>query len=203
LHCLNFHKFSTGGYAEVVNDLDALGTVMTNKSITFVNFEGRITTFLGDAERSKQGVHGFIKEIIENPDLYANKTLEFEKGVANIGGTTSRIDIYTNHVPPLLVERKWYAVSKLDQSTFIGEFIERDLYHATSLGQIRWSVLGNKPTKTQIVNFLSSTEAVRPLTDLLQNGKLQSFFPTTTPITNNTDFINEISKDNIFNEIFK
>jgi hypothetical protein len=207
------HKNTLGdeGYAEVINDLNSLGNMLhNNPAMRLDNFAGRISILTGNNMNLRQGTHGVIKEIIENADLYRNKVLRFEQSVPNARGNNSFIDIYTNDIPPLMVERKWYAVGSLDKTTFIEEFIERDLFHATKLRQIRWSFLGNKPTKTQIVDMLASPEGRDALLFFKNSNtnKFQTFFGNSASSfgTGNVVFDKEVISrfvDNNFDLIFK
>lgn len=191
-------------YAEMLNDLDAFGNFLTQNADTKIaQFKGLMTTLTGKSN-SSIGVHGVIKEIIENPDLYKNRSLVFEKRVKNsLTNNDSKIDIFIDVNPPLYIEVKWYSgTSQVDEALFIKEFISRDLFNANSLSQILWKMRGNKLTKAEVNNFLSSTNGIAELTKLLNSGKLGALFPNKR-ITSVNDFITQMNLDNVFNSIFK
>ena len=199
------HKNTLGddGYAEVIDDLNSLGNLLnSNPSMRLESFAGRISSLTGESMSIRQGVHGVIKEIIDNPTVYNNGLVQFEQRVSSLA--PSGYGIIDIKIGDLQAEVKWLTSRTVSKDEIVGEFIQRDLYSASSLDKIRWSIRGNKPTKAQIVNFLSSTEGRTALRDLFTSGKLQSFFQSPfIPISSVDDFINQISKDNIFNAIFK
>jgi hypothetical protein len=137
---------TNASFTEVINDLDGLGNFLhTHPNTNLVDISKRINTLTGDGTNVSQGVHGVIKEILENPNLYRNKRVRFELSVDNLndGVGKSRIDIETNDIPPLFVERKWLTTgSGITENNILTEFINRDLYNITDLSQLRWSIKG-------------------------------------------------------------
>jgi hypothetical protein len=166
---------TNASFTEVINDLDGLGNFLhTHPNTNLVDISKRINTLTGDGTNVSQGVHGVIKEILENPNLYRNKRVRFELSVDNLndGVGKSRIDIETNDIPPLFVERKWLTTgSGITENNILTEFINRDLYNITDLSQLRWSIKGVASSSTDIADMLKNNTAA--LNNLIQKLKLE------------------------------
>ena len=187
-----------------IDDLDELGTVLSqNPTTRLENFAARIDELASGKMEDRQGTLGVIKEILENIDEYKGKMLSFEKSVKNSDGENAFIDIYTSDIPPRLVERKWISSSTpVSEKTFIREFIKRDLFTATDLSQIVWSIKGNKLAKSKVVEYLKSTEG-RAALNKLPLAKKQKFFKDYDNISGITDLDIDQFVANNFDLIFK
>ena len=133
--------------------------------------------------------------------------------------TKSYVDfIATNNAGrELWVERKWYIllddiISKdgvlikkagISPQTFLGQFVERDLYAAQDLFSIRWSVKGNKLTPEKVLEYLNLPDARIRLGQLHSQGRLRALvIDTSVPIDNVDDFINYLMKSDNFAKVF-
>lgn len=145
-----------------------------------------------------------MEDITNDATLFQNRRLTFEHPVANARPTNrdSRIDVVTDRNPPDWIEYKW-TENGVSQETFIAEFIERDLFSVPTLSQLQWRIKGKKLTKADVLDLLSSADGRLSLTPMLNSGRLQALFPPSVPINSVDDFINEITKDAIYNSIFK
>ena len=166
-------------YEDLMNDFNSLGTFMnTNGNTRLVQFDRLVKTLMSNSSNSSQGVHGVIKEILESPDLFKNRTLTFEYGVVHSrpNAELARIDVYTNDVPPAMIEIKWLASGNgVDKSLFVKEFIERDLFHATSLGQIVWKIRGTKLTADNVKDYLKvGRESINEMANRASDPALMS-----------------------------
>ncbi|WP_203139902.1 hypothetical protein [Capnocytophaga genosp. AHN8471] len=80
------------------------------------------------------------------------------------------------------------------------QFIERDLFNATDISQIKWRIYGQNFTKQDFEKFLRQNK------DILE--KMQKTIPPQLPTINNTkpknvdDFIKEITNKKIFDDVF-
>lgn len=169
-------------YADVVNDLDDLGKFLeANPATNLVEIEKRIATLTKDGTNTSQGVHGVIKEIIENKNLYKDKILQFEVSVPNnnIGSNTpSRFDIAIKDAQnniTLAIERKWLSTGKITNENILSEFINRDLFNIDDLSKLRWSVKGQASTSIEIgVLLKNNKDALNDvLTKLINQGNSQ------------------------------
>lgn len=86
------------------------------------------------------------------------------------------------------------------------QFIERDLFNATSLSQLEWRIKGNKLSKEKVVEYLSSKEG-REAIKKLGADKVKTLFPKQSRQINEDNFIdiliNNLNKDEIYNSIFR
>jgi Pretoxin HINT domain/Fibronectin type III domain len=194
-------------YLEMVDDLDALGIYIKSNRTTLQNFEKRIDELASSNAADRQGTLGVVKEILENPESYKNKALNFEKTVKNADGNSAYIDIYTNSIPPKMIERKWLTIGGVNQTDFIREFVKRDLFNAADISQIVWSIKGNKLTKAQVVGFLSSADGRLALN---QTKIIQLFddFAATISYSKQINTVDDLiefcnSNNQWYNQIFK
>ena len=100
-------------------------------------------------------------------------------------------------------KKKFERLFKVTKADFISQFIQRDLFSVSALDNLQWRIKGIKLTKETAKAYLESVSGRAALLPLLQNGKLQSFFPSPIVISTVDDFINEITKVNVYNAIFK
>lgn len=165
---------SNASFEEVIGDLDKL---MTHSKVDGIRITFDMESFdkllahWGNATNSQsKGVHGVVKAI-QNPkyaDLFNGKKLEFEETVPNArpGEHNSNIDITTDGQPPLRVEVKNYsAETKISNTTIKEQFIERDLFNAESLDEIKWLQVGeNKISSVEFQVFLKQNiESIKNL----------------------------------------
>lgn len=196
-------------YAELIGDLDAFGLFLSEYSTTTLDqFKGLMTTLQGKSN-SSIGVHGVIKEILDNKSFYGNKSLTFEYKLTILSATSPpRIDILVRGNPSLFIEVKWYSgTSVVSPALFIKEFIERDLKSINSLDELIWKIRGNKLTKEQVNAFLSSPEGRVALSniDAAQANRLlglSNLSNTNKPAIAQA-FIDHFNVENNFNLIFK
>ena len=195
------------GFKEVIDDLDKLASFYgKNPGTKFNDFNKTLNQLKKTSSiRKRKGAHGVIKEIIENSNDYKGKTLSFEKEVPNARPTNqdSRVDIRIEGDPPKDVEVKWMT-REISEGEIVTEFIERDLYNATNINDIKWVQINTKKklTQEQFVKFLSSEKGREALQPLLINGKLQKFFPN-DKIKTVDNFINKLNNESLFKSIFK
>ena len=210
-------------YYEVINDIERFVDVLVKNSITVdgnSQFNKVINNLKSPQSYRRQGAHAVLLEFIENPELYKNMSIKFEvKLDLNMRATKSYVDfIATNNAGrELWVERKWYIllddiISKdgvlikkagISPQTFLGQFVERDLYAAQDLFSIRWSVKGNKLTPEKVLEYLNLPDARIRLGQLHSQGRLRALvIDTSVPIDNVDDFINYLMKSDNFAKVF-
>ncbi len=84
------------------------------------------------------------------------------------------------------------------------QFIERDLFSAGSIEQIRWRIYGQNFTKEDLLRMLKENKDV---IKKLGEAKVKQLLPSKSSQINKNNFkeilITEISNDNVFNKIFK
>jgi hypothetical protein len=155
-------------------------------------------------------LHGLTKAIKDPKyaDEFKGKTLTFEDGVSNArpGDHNSRIDISTDE-PYRMIEIKNYSGdTKISGDVIRSQFIERDLFNASSLDEIRWLQVGPSTTsKETIVNHLKSN---KDAISSLGATKVESLFKVTGLDDEFPDeianvVINYLEKDVNFEKIFK
>jgi len=189
-------------FADLMNDLTNLTDFAKNNNVEIKNFEFIVKILKGDNQNYRQGVHWIIKDIASDAGTFGGKTITLESPVLNAAGNAASIDVRTSDVPPKFIEYK-SGPGSVTKTTIIDQFVKRDLLNVDNLSQLEWRITGRNLTKQEVVGWLSSTEGSDALRPLLNNGKLQSFFPPTILINDINDFIVELSKENIYYAIFK
>jgi len=154
------------------------------------------------------GVHGQLK-IFENKEFVAEikgRNIKFEQGVTNARYTdhNSSVDIFVKGRPELNIEIKnYHGSTKISKDVLKSQFIERDLFNAKNLNEIRWYQVGtSKTSKDEIINMLKTKEC-REALEKLSNTKKNMIFKNYNTIDGVTDKnLEQFISDN-FNTIFK
>lgn len=91
----------------------------------------------------------------------------------------------------------------VNPKAIIEQFIQRDLFNATSLESItKWHIFEQTFTKSDLNTILTSPNSKKALDELNKIGKLQEIFPDVR-ISSIDDFINKITEKDVFETIFK
>ncbi len=191
------------GYKEILDNMDNFITFVSKNNIRCTNCEYLFSRFLTNASTDKQAVYWIMEDIASDISTFANKNISIELRLSN----GRRIDVAVDN-PPMWIEYKWYGGDdKIKQSLFIDEFVNRDLAGITDLKQLQWRIKGQKLTKEEVVEFLSSQEG----REALKNNKIINLIDDyaemagySNSITNVDDAITFLNKNNTwFNLIFK
>lgn len=200
-------------YAVVLSDVDKILQKLNKESnaTVFANFEEQVLNKLsvkGNATESQRiGAHGILKAISDEFDDLSGKTITFEKRVENAREKASKsaedmtveIGIEKQKEIDLRIEVK-NCKDCITADVIRSQFIERDLYNASSLEEIRWRIYRQNFTKKDLVNMLEKNRDA--LEDLLKSGKLQSLVPNER-INSVNNFIDKFKIDEIFDKIFR
>jgi hypothetical protein len=157
----NIHasRLDEGSFKAIVDDLDALGNKMVEKSnIDFDNFNSLLGKLNDNNPQNSQAAHWIIQDIKANADDFVGKKWKFEERVSNSDGNAAFIDVASNEVPPKRIEYKWLTSATIGQSDFVREFIKRDLFNATDLSKIEWRIKGQKLSKEKFEDYMNSPE---------------------------------------------
>ncbi len=147
-----------------------------------------------------------IKDLGNDTQTFANKHIKLEFPVQNARNTTSRIDLYCEQcVPPLLKIEYKSGPGSITEQNIVEEFIQRDLYNATSIDQIQWRMEGTYFTREQLVVYLQQN---REVIEDLGIEKINNLFNTnfnelSTSSEISDSVINYFNSNNNFTSIFK
>ncbi len=204
---------SNSSFSGVINDLNKFITKLEESPNTIIDgFDKNILNKLqltGNNANKIQGAHGVVKALSDDFDLLKGKTVKFEQSVDNMRGTKSfedmTIEIVTIDGPMILKRIEVKNCSNCITSQVIKEqFIERDLFSAKSIEQIRWRIYGQNFTKEDLLRMLEENKDV---IKKLGEAKVKQLLPSKSSQINKNNFkeilITEISNDNVFNKIFK
>ncbi|MBN8681723.1 MAG: hypothetical protein J0L99_03700 [Chitinophagales bacterium] len=192
-------------YEHIVDDIARFADVLVEKSVIIgpdANFQRIVNNLASRNKYQRQGAHSVLREFIQNPDFYKNSVVRFEHGTPTTRGTTAFVDIRVakdNGV--VFVERKWYKKNKISRVTFEKEFVERDLFSAPGLFNIRWSIEGTKLDLATFTNYINSTRSRAALETMHNSGRLDALV-VEVDINSVDDFINYLIKPDIFAKIF-
>ena len=124
------------------------------------------------------GVEGVLKAVDDEFDnLLKGKIVRFENSVENIRGTKSYEDLNVEIVTFDGTKTAYRIEVKncptcVDTNIIREQFIERDLFNATDISQIKWRIYGQNFTKQHFEKFLKENkEAIK---SLLKNEKSKS-----------------------------
>ena len=151
------------------------------------------------------GVEGVLKAVDDEFDnLLKGKIVRFENSVENIRGTKSYEDLNVEIVTFDGTKTAYRIEVKncptcVDTNIIREQFIERDLFNATDISQIKWRIYGQNFTKQHFEKFLKENkEAIKKLgkekiSKLLKENKMD----LKMTIENYTDkLINELIEKN-------
>lgn len=166
------------GYSEIINNLDKFVTNAVKNNIACKNCEYLFTRFLftdapvveigltgsRQAAVNKQAAYWIIEDIGNNAgNLYKNKNVEIEFRL-NSG---EKIDVMIDGNSKFGVEYKWYGGDNtVAQSTFLSQFVKRDLTFFDGASSFQWRIKGSKLTKDKVFEYLSSPEGKDALNSL-------------------------------------
>lgn len=196
-----------GDFATIIGNLDNFGKKLAQdayKDIRFNNFENIINKLTDNNTQNSQAAQWIIQDITQNTDDFKGYTWTMESQVKNSGGNTAYIDLKSDGQSPISIEYKWLTSGPLDKTSFISQFIQRDLYNATDLTKLQWRIKGVKLTMATAVEYLTSVEGEAAL-EALNLAQVQKML--------NNEFISEggkaqaiidyLSVQENFNAIFK
>ncbi|WP_212906261.1 hypothetical protein [Capnocytophaga stomatis] len=199
-------RLEDGAFKNILDNLDSFGKELEKYPIEFDNFKNIISKLTDKNPQNSQAAHWILQDITQNAKEFSGKKLSIEFKVINSDKNISYIDVATDDVPPLTIEYKWLTSGIVSKDDFIREFVKRDLFNATDLTKIQWRIKGNKLTKEKVLEYLSSKEA-REALEVIGVEKVKSFFPKLSRQINEDNYvdflINNLTTDEIFNEIFK
>jgi len=186
--------FSGASFEEVTNNIRRLVDVHSSSKLE--NFKAvindmKLKGITDQNNNAKQGMYWTIRDIANNQteDLIG-KTLKFEFPVPNSRPTNqnSRIDVFCSDCDPILRIEHKSGTGSISSSNILSQFIERDLFGATSLDQIQWRMDGTEFSSSKLKDYMKSK--LTELNDVKFNNpdantKLSSWFETSTslPIT--------------------
>ncbi|NBW36479.1 MAG: hypothetical protein EBR30_15960 [Cytophagia bacterium] len=175
--------YSTGtrqaSYKRILEDLNTFGNfIENNPGTTIQNFDkviGILQRTDNVGNNYKQGVHWMINDINVNGNLFSGKALKFEHSIPNARPTTtnSSIDLFCINCNPVNLKVEYKSGPGSMSSTTIKEqFIERDLFNASSLSEIQWRMDGTdfnpdklkiwlKENRSSIMNIIEGTDPVK------------------------------------------
>ncbi|MBI9065466.1 MAG: hypothetical protein JEZ14_26005 [Marinilabiliaceae bacterium] len=173
---------SKASFANVLEDLNTFILKLDNTPNTKVEeFTSNILNKLqlkGNNSNKVQGAHGVVKALSDEFDLLKNKTVKFEIAVDNMRGNKSfddmtvEITTYNGTQVAKKIEVK-NCENCVTAKTIKEQFIERDLFSATSLNQLRWRIYGQNFTKE---NFAKMLKENKEIIIKLPANKLMNFF---------------------------
>ena len=175
--------FSGASFEEVTNQITRL--LDNHSSSTLNGFESVISTMKRtggtQADNAKKGMYWVIRDVADDVDNLAGKNLTLEFGVPNARGNTSRIDVFCSNcdVPNLKIEYK-SGPGSISSSTIKEQFIERDLFNASSLDEIQWRMDGTDFTADKLKTWLKENK--NSITDIIdgndaaKSSKFKEFF---------------------------
>jgi hypothetical protein len=166
-------------YADLVTDLEKLVKKLEASPGTNIqNFKEKVINRLlysGAANANKrQGAHGVIKVLNDDFEtLIKGKTVKFEQSVQNMRGTTSYEDVNVE----LVVERTGeikrievkYCENCVDAETIKTQFVERDLFNANDISEIKWRIYGQNINKSDLADLLKNEQVRQALNTLLND----------------------------------
>ncbi len=173
---------SKASFANVLEDLNTFIMKLDNAPNTKVEeFTSNILNKLqlkGNNSNKVQGAHGVVKALSDEFDLLKNKTVKFEIAVDNMRGTKSfddmtvEITTFNGNQVAKKIEVK-NCENCVTAKTIKEQFIQRDLFSATSLNQLRWRIYGQNFTKEDFAKMLKENKEIIMK---LPANKLMNFF---------------------------
>jgi len=165
-------KLDDGSFKAIIDDLDAFGKKLVNKSdIEFENFNSLFGKLTDNNTQNSQAAQWIIQDITNNTDDFVGKKWKFEASVTNSDGNIAFIDAASSEIPPMRIEYKWLTSSTVSKDEFIREFIKRDLFNATDLSKLQWRIKGQKLTKDKALEYLTSNEGKEALNKFSKQQK--------------------------------
>jgi len=198
--------YKDASFTQLMQDLDKLGNHLKNNNIKIDNFESIIDILKGQNANYRQGVHWIVEDL--GKELAFNgKNLQLELSLKNSRETFSFIDLACKNCArngkDILIEYK-SGPGSITKETIRKQFIDRDLFNATSLGEIQWRMKNTALTKDKFVDWLIENKAS---IESLGTDKIKQFFPLQANQINKNNFtdilIENFKKDEIYNAIFQ
>ncbi|OBX17545.1 hypothetical protein A9996_19310 [Gelidibacter algens] len=160
---------------------------------------------------NSKGAHGVLKTLDDEFDnLLKGNSIKFEKRVENARDINSMsaedltVELLIDGQIIKRIEVK-YCTNCVDEKTIIKQFIERDLYNATNINQIKWKVYGQDFTKSDLQTILSSADGKKAL-EGLGVDKVKQLLPKDEFLTNQNfvqRILENLERKEVFNLIFK
>jgi hypothetical protein len=152
----NIKGHAGASYDAVIDDLNTLATMVgTNPNTIFTNFEQCLSILRGENVNYRQGVHWMIRDVGSDKATFSGKTLKFEFRVSNANENNAYIDLLINDNPFKYIEFK-SGPGSITRTTFIDQFINRDLLNVDQIDQIEWRITGRNLTKQEVITYMSS-----------------------------------------------
>ncbi len=128
----------------------------------------------------KIGAEGVLKAVDDEFDnLLKGKIVRFENSVENIRGTKSYEDVNVEIVSIDGAETAYRIEVKncadcITSKVIKEQFIERDLFNASDISQIKWKIYGQNFTKADFEKFLKEN---RKAIEKLEIGRIEKLLP--------------------------
>jgi hypothetical protein len=151
------------------------------------------------------GAEGVLKAVDDEFDnLLKGKIVRFENSVENIRGTKSYEDLNVEIVTFDGTKTAYRIEVKncpncVDTNIIRKQFIERDLFNATDVSQIKWRIYGQNFTKQDFHKYIDDN------IDIIRKMYKDIPFPNVNgkEIRTLDDFITNLKDDVIYTQIFK
>ena len=153
----------------------------------------------------KIGAEGVLKTVDDHfDDLLKDRKVTFENAVDNLRGTKSyediNVEISTFDGADIEFRIEVKNCSNCVTSKVIKtQFIERDLYNATDISQIKWKIYGQNFTKADFEKYLKENREV--IEKMFKKGKSLPEF-NGEKIKNIDELIKKLLDDEVYNKIF-
>ena len=198
----------SASFKDIVTDINKMADNLNSHNIEVENLNPLINKFHRTdkfANKTNKGFHHVIKDLGNDVSTFNGNTVTLEFPITNARGNTSSIDAFCANcdIPNLKIEYKSGPTS-ISTSSIKDQFIERDLFNASSLDELQWRMDGTGLTKEKLVDWLTENKSsIRNL----GYEKIKGFFPLDNTI-NRVNFADKlISKfqdgSSFYNDIFR